>query len=119
MQAYKSLAENIQYSSNNLVGGYPVTNFMMSNGGQSQQGGGDRLKDLVVPLGLVLDNLHVDNYPHYNKKIHSERIENIGVIPDDVFSHLMDTVTFSRNTNAHTKKRLQIKKPSKVTRSRS
>ena len=119
MQAYKSIAENIQYSSDSLVGGYPVTNFMMSDGGKSQQGGAARFKDLVVPLGLVLDNVQVDNNPRYKKKIHSEQIENIGVIPDDVFLNLMDTVTFSRNTNSNTKKRLQIKTKCKVTRSRS
>ena len=119
MQAYKSLVENIQYSSDNLLGGYPVTNFMMSEGGKSQQGGAARLKDLVVPLGLVLDNLQLDNKPHYKVKIHNEHIENIGVIPDDVFLNLMDTVTFSRNTNSKTKKRLQIKTQGKATRSRS
>ena len=68
MQAYKSIAENIQYSSDSLVGGYPVTNFMMSDGGKSQQGGAARFKDLVVPLGLVLDNVQVDNNPRYKKK---------------------------------------------------
>lgn len=116
MQTYQSLAEKIQCGSNHLVGGYPVTNFMMSNEGTVQQGGAARLKDLVVPVGLVLDNFQIG--PSQTRK-YKECKGDIGVLPDDVFTNLMNTVTFLRNTNTHTKKRLQIKKTDKATRSRS
>lgn len=116
MPTYQSLAETIQYGSNHLVGGYPVTNFMMSNEGTVQQGGAARLKDLVVPLGLVLDNFQIG--PSQTRK-YKECNGDIGVLPDDIFTNLMNTVTFARNTNTNTKKLCKSKKTGKVTRCRS
>ena len=116
MKLEKSHVQDIQYSSDALVGGYPVTNFMTNNGGMIQSGGASRLYGLVVPLGLVLDNLSMNNCTPNKFKEHNE---NIDVIPDEVFSNLIDAVTFSRKTNATTKKRLRIKSHNKVTRSHS
>ena len=116
MQLQKSHVQDIQYGGDGLVAGYPVTNFMMNNGGTIQTGGATRLNGLVVPLGLVLDNLPRNNCPDRKYK---ERNENPGVITDEAFSNLIDAVTFSRKTNAITRKRMQIKPQNKVTRSRS
>ena len=116
MKLEESHVQNIQYGGDGLVAGYPVTNFMTSNGGNIQSGGATRLNGLVVPLGLVLDNLSMNNCPDRKYKEHNE---NIGVITDEAFSNLIDAVTFSRKTNAITKKRLHHKPQNKVTRSRS
>ena len=115
MQLTKSHVQDMQYSSDALVGGYPVTNFMTSNGRNIQSGGATRLHGLVVPLGLVLDNLSMNNCAQHKYKEHNE---NIGVITDEAFSNLIDAVTFSRKTNATTKKS-RIKPQNKVTRGRS
>ena len=116
MQLEESHLQDIQYGGDGLVAGYPVTNFMTSNDGMIQTGGASRLHGLVVPLGLVLDNLTRNNCPDHKYK---ERNENVDVITDEAFSNLIDAVTFSRKTNAITKKRLHIKPQNKVTRSRS
>ena len=116
MQLTKSHVQDMQYSSDALVGGYPVTNFMTSNGGNIQSGGATRLHGLVVPLGLVLDNLSMNNCTNHKYKEHNE---NIGVITDEAFSNLIDAVTFSRKTNSTTKKRFRFKPQNKVTRSHS
>ena len=116
MQLEKSHVQDIQYGGDGLVAGYPVTNFMTSNGGKIQTGGATRLHGLVVPLGLVLDNLPRNNCPDHKYKEHNE---NIGAITDEAFSNLIDAVTFSRKTNATTKKRMHIKPQNKVTRGRS
>lgn len=116
MQFKKSHMQDIQYGGDGLVAGYPVTNFMTSNGENIQSGGASRLEGLVVPLGLVLDNLSMNNCTNHKYK---ERNENIAVITDEAFSNLIDAVTFSRKTNATTKKRMHIKPQNKVTRSRS
>ena len=116
MQLKKSHLQDIQYGGDGLVAGYPVTNFMTSNDGMIQTGGASRLHGLVVPLGLVLDNLPRNNCPDHKYK---ERNENVDVISDEAFSNLIDAVTFSRKTNATTKKRMHIKPQNKVTRGRS
>ena len=116
MQLEESHVKKIQYGGDGLVAGYPVTNFMMNNGGTIQSGGASRLHGLVVPLGLVLDNLSMNNCAPHKYKEHNE---NIGVISDEAFSNLIDAVTFSRKTNATTKKRLPHKSNNKVTRSHS
>jgi hypothetical protein len=116
MKSEESHLRKIQYGGDGLVAGYPVTNFMTSNGGNIQSGGASRLEGLVVPLGLVLDNLSMNNC---NNQKYKEHNENIGVITDEAFSHLIDAVTFSRKTNAITRKRLHHKPQNKVTRSHS
>jgi len=116
MKLEESHLQNIQYGGDGLVAGYPVTNFMTSNGGNIQSGGASRLHGLVVPLGLVLDNLSINNCNNHKYKEHNE---NNGVITDEAFSNLLDAVTFSRKTNAVTKKRLRFKPQNKVTRSHS
>ena len=116
MKLEESHLRNIQYGGDGLVAGYPVTNFMTSNDGKIQSGGSSRLEGLVVPLGLVLDNLSMNNCNNHKYKEHNE---NIGVITDEAFSNLIDAVTFSRKTNAITKKRFRIKPQNKVTRSHS
>lgn len=116
MKLEESHLQNIQYGGDGLVAGYPVTNFMTSNGGNIQSGGATRLHGLVVPLGLVLDNLTMNNCTDHKYKEHNE---NIGVITDEAFTSLIDSVTFSRKTNAITRKRLHHKPQNKVTRSHS
>jgi hypothetical protein len=116
MKLEESHLQNIQYGGDGLVAGYPVTKFMTSNGGIIQSGGASRLHGLVVPLGLVLDNLSTNNCTQHKYK---ERNENVDVITDEAFSNLIDAVTFSRKTNATTKKRLRLNPQNKVTRSRS
>ena len=74
MKLEESHLQNIQYGGDGLVAGYPVTNFMTSNAGQIQSGGASRLEGLVVPLGLVLDNLPSNNCPDHKYKERSETL---------------------------------------------
>jgi hypothetical protein len=81
-----------EYIFNDIVGGFPVNKLIKKNGGIEEQMGGynyDRLKDIVLPVGLLF-------LPQINKNIIKQNTEHIDVINDGLFDKLLENISINK-----------------------
>lgn len=73
---------------NNNVGGYPIKQLIKN---EEQYGGDkyDRLKDMVLPVGLLF-------LPQTNKNIIKHNTEPIDVINDGLFDKLLENISVNK-----------------------
>jgi hypothetical protein len=117
MEYAKSFGENVLFNNTNneMRGGYPIEKIIQSEtlkqemlGGskKSEEFGLSRFQNLVVPIGLYLDNTDI---LHLQQSSQKETNQSDGIVlGEDIFDKFLDLVTVKNRKggyNKYTKKR--------------
>uniref|UniRef100_A0A6C0HBG9 Uncharacterized protein n=1 Tax=viral metagenome TaxID=1070528 RepID=A0A6C0HBG9_9ZZZZ len=117
MEYAKSFGENVLFNNTNneMRGGYPIEEIIQSEtqkremlGGskKSEEFGLSRFQNLVVPIGLYLDNTDI---LHLQQGSQKETNQSDGIVlGEDIFDKFLDLVSVKHRkggSNKYTKKR--------------
>uniref|UniRef100_A0A6C0I5E2 Uncharacterized protein n=1 Tax=viral metagenome TaxID=1070528 RepID=A0A6C0I5E2_9ZZZZ len=97
----RSTLEKCVFSPDPIVGGIPIVECIQQNKKDKQVGGGiglERFKDLVIPIGLFLDNANIEEI------LDIEEVYD-KVIPDELFDSLFNSVLHSKKKESNNKTR--------------